>query len=69
MEVEIADIRKAKLALIDAVREADVAVKASLPSPDEIERIKAAFDVSLGKVAKMVKQPTPQCDLTKPTKN
>ena len=54
MEFHPADLRKAKLALADAVREADTAVQASLPSLEELEKIRVAFDESLGRVAKMI---------------
>ncbi len=59
------DLRKAKLALHEAVHEADTAVRASLPSLDELEKIREAFDESLGRVAMMISAPrSAGCDLT-----
>jgi hypothetical protein len=47
--------REAKLALEEAVREADIAVQACVPNLEELEKIKVAFDSRLGRVAKMLK--------------
>jgi len=55
MDIEPEDLRKAKQALTEAVREADTAVQASIPSLDELEKIEKAFGESLGRVAKMLK--------------
>ncbi|MEA2563704.1 MAG: hypothetical protein QOH06_5208 [Acidobacteriota bacterium] len=58
MELTLADIRKAKLVLEEAVREADIAVKASFPSLEELDKIQKAFDESVGHVARMI-NPSP----------
>jgi hypothetical protein len=70
MELEPADLRKIKQALQEAVQEADTAVKASLPSLEEVEKIKEAFDLSLGQVANMIKpSPTPSVCRRDPSDN
>jgi methyl-accepting chemotaxis protein len=50
----LTELRKVKQVLAEAVQEADTAVKASTPSPDELEKIRESFDESLSRAAKMM---------------
>src|SRR4051794_10481875 len=56
---QLLELRKAKQALQEIVRETETAVTASQPNLEELDKIQKRFDESIGRVKKMFKPSPP----------